>query len=120
MNLFLAAAPKGIYNPALSEIVGQGEGLTIINLFLGNLIGLLFAIGVLVAFVVLIIGAIQWMTAGNDKTQMESARGKVISALIGLVVLFAVFAIIKVIGALFGIEQLEDLFLDLSPFLLLD
>ena len=109
-----------ITNPALDPLIGTGEGVNIINLFLGNIIAVLLIIGVIVAFIFIIIGAIQWMTAGNDKTQMESARGKVVSAVIGLVILFAVFAIMKIIGAFFGIEELKKLFFDISPYLISD
>lgn len=111
--------PKGIYNPALDPLIGRGEGVSILNLFLSNFISILLIVGVVVAFIFFIIGAIQWMTAGSDKTAMESARGKIVSAVIGLVVLFAVFAIIKTIGAIFGIEQLKQLFFDISPYLIL-
>lgn len=110
----------GIYNPALSSLVGKGEGIDIINLLLGNIIAILLIAGVIAAFIFIIIGAIQWMTAGNDKTQMESARGKIVGAIIGLVILFSVFAIMKLIGTFFGIEQLKQLFFDISPYLISD
>lgn len=119
-NLLAQDAPKGIYNPALNALIGRGEGVAILNLFLGNIIAILLIVGVIVAFIFIIIGAIEWMTAGNDKAKMESARGKVVSAVIGLVILFAVFAIMKLIGAFFGIEQLKNLFFDISPYLVSD
>ena len=119
-NLLAQAETGGIYNPALHELVGKGEGVDILNLFLGNIIAVLLIIGVIVAFIFIIIGAIQWMTAGNDKAQMESARGKIVTAIIGLVILFSVFAIMKLIGAFFGIEQLKNLFFDISPYLISD
>ncbi len=118
--LLAQGEPPGIYNPALDPFIGRGEGVTILNTFLSNFISILLIVGVIVAFIFLVIGAIQWMTAGNDKAAMESARGKVISAIIGLVVLFTVFAIIKIIGAIFGIEQLKQLFFDISPYLISD
>lgn len=118
--LLAQAEEPGIYNPALSELVGRGEGIDIINLFLGNIIAILLIVGVIVAFMFIIIGAIEWMTAGNDKAKMESARGKIVSAIVGLVILFAVFAIMKLIGTFFGIEQLKNLFFDISPYLVSD
>jgi len=119
-NLLAQAEPRGIFNPALDALIGRGEGVDILNLFLGNIISILLIIGVIVAFIFIIIGAIQWMTAGNDKAGMESARGKVVSAVVGLVILFAVFAIMKIIGAFFGIEELKNLFFDISPYLISD
>lgn len=110
--------PQGIYNPALSPLVGRGEGIGIINLILGNIISIILILGIVIAFFFIIIGGIQWTTAGNDKEKISSARGKVISALIGLVVLFSVFAIMKIIGTFFGIEQLKLLFFDISPYII--
>jgi len=110
-------AQEGIYNPALSELVGRGEGITIINLFLSNIISLLLIVGVVVALFFVIMGAIQWITAGDDKEKLNSARGKVVSAIVGLIVLFLVFAIMKIIGTFLGIEALEKLFFDISPYL---
>jgi len=43
----------------------------------------------------MIIGAIQWISSGGDKASVEAARGKVMNAIIGLIVLFVVFALIK-------------------------
>ena len=117
-KILLAQEPEGIYNPALSPLVGQGEGIDIINLILGNIIGIIFILGIIIAFIFIIIGGIQWATAGDDKEKISSARGKVMSAIIGLIVLFAVFAIMKVIGVFFGIEQLKNLFFDISPYLI--
>lgn len=108
----------GIYNPALKRLVGRGEGIDIINRILENVIGIILVIGVVVSLIFMVVGAIQWMTAGSDKAKLESARGKVVSAVIGLIVLFAVFAIMRLIGAFFGIEALENLLFDISPFLI--
>lgn len=117
-NLLAQEAPEGIYNPALSPLVGRGKGIEIINLILGNILSVIFVLGVVLAFFFIVIGGVQWITAGDDKVKMEAARGRIASALIGLVVLLAVFAIMKLIGAFFGIEQLNKLLFDISPYLI--
>lgn len=61
----------------------------------------------LVALVFLIIGGIKWITSGGDKTAVESARSTITSALIGLVVVFAAWAIIRLIELFFGIRILS-------------
>jgi len=66
-----------------------------------------FVIGVIVFFFMLITGAIQWISSGGDKQAVESARGKVGNALIGLIILFAVFAIIQILNTFFGLKLLE-------------
>lgn len=114
----LAQTPEGIYNPALIPEAGRGEGIEIISKFLTNFLGLAFVIGTVLCLGYLIIGAIQFITAGGDKTKTESARGKIVLAITGLAILFSIFAIMKLIGMFFGIEQLESLIFNLEPYFL--
>ena len=77
---------------------------------IGNVLNFLFIIGAVLAVVFLIWGGIKWITAGGDKTKVQSARDTIIGAIIGLVVAFAAFFIINfVLKILFGasIEELQ-------------
>ena len=74
--------------------------------FLSNLLGLGLIIGVLIFFFIMIIGAIQWISSGGDKNALEEAKHKITNAIIGIVILFSVFAILKVIEMFFGISIL--------------
>ena len=60
----------------------------------------------------LIWGSIQWISSGGDKQALESARGRLTGALIGIVLLFVSFALIQLIGNFFGIKILT---LDIGP-----
>ncbi len=71
------------------------------------MIGLGFVIGILIFFFVMIAGAIQWITSGGDKAAIEGARGKIVNAIVGIVILFALFAIIGVIENFFGLDILS-------------
>jgi hypothetical protein len=104
---------QGITNKALSDTVQNLTGSGFLNKFLPNLIGLSMVIGVLVFMAIIILGAIQWITSGGDKTALEGAKGKITNALIGIVVLFALFAILKLLEDFFGINILE---IDLGVF----
>ena len=89
-----------ITNPVLSEnllaiLAGENPGLVFLQLLLHNLIILIFVIAALVFFFMFILGGIQWMTSGGDKAATESARGKITAALIGLVIVFLVYAILN-------------------------
>ena len=100
-----------ITNPILGQPGGQtGEGF--FQKFIPAAIGLAFVVGVLVFLFVLVTGAIQWISSGGDKQALESARGKISNALIGLVILFATFAVIQLIETFFGINILT---LDIGP-----
>jgi hypothetical protein len=48
-------------------------------------------------------GAIQWITSGGDKGQLEGARNKITNALIGLIIVGASWAVFTLIGQFFGI-----------------
>jgi len=83
---------------------GANPGLVFLQLLLHNLIILIFVIAILVFFFMFIIGGIQWMTSGGDKAATESARGKLTAALIGLIIVFAVYAILTLIKTFFGFD----------------
>ena len=94
------------------------SGIAIFQEFIPNLIGLGFVLGALIFFFVMIIGAIQWISSGGDKAAIEAARGKITNAIVGIVILFALFVVLKIIGDFFGITALERLELNLEPLIL--
>ncbi len=61
-------------------------------------------VAAIVFFIMLIIGGIRWMLSGGDKGQTEAARGQVTAALIGLVIVFAAWAIASLLGSFFGVD----------------
>jgi hypothetical protein len=98
---------QGITNPALGENVRNFSGTEFFNKLLPNLIGLSFIVGAIIFVAIIIVGAIQWIISGGDKAGIESAKGKITNAVIGLVILLSLFAIIYVIENFFGIKLLE-------------
>lgn len=71
------------------------------------LIRIILVVAALVAFVFLIVGGIKWITSGGDKEQTAKAQSTITAALVGLVIVFAAWAIIKLIEAFFGIDILK-------------
>lgn len=102
-----------ITNPVLGEGLQGLTGEQFIQRFIPSAIGLGFLVGVIIFFFMLLIGAIQWISSGGDKTAVEAARGRLSNAIIGLVVLFSIFAIIKLIEQFF--PGLSILTLDIGP-----
>jgi hypothetical protein len=96
----------GIHNSALPPTLQSMSGLQYLQKMLPNLIGLAFIIGSIIFFFMLLMGAIQWISSGGDKGKLESARGRITSAIIGIVLLLASFAIIKIIETFFGVNIL--------------
>jgi hypothetical protein len=122
MNLAIVPIPSGVtnynghgisqpskdwlYNPVLPDQLQHMSGIQYLQKMLPNLIGLAFIIGCIIFFFMLLMGAIQWISSGGDKGKLESARGRITSAIIGIVILLSVFAIMKLVEIFFGINIL--------------
>jgi hypothetical protein len=72
-----------------------------------NFITLAFIIGVVVCFFFLIFGGVEWITTGGDKERLQKSQKKIVNALGGLFILFCLYAIIKLVGGVLGINLLE-------------
>ncbi|MGB9911496.1 MAG: hypothetical protein ACPLKP_02720 [Microgenomates group bacterium] len=70
------------------------------------LIRLILIIAALVAFAFLVLGGIKWITSGGDKEATAKAQGTITAALIGLVIVFAAWAIIRLIEVFFNVSIL--------------
>ena len=106
-HLYLLAEESGVIgNPALGPNLQNKTGVDFFRDVLPRFIALGFVIGVIIFFFILIIGAIQWMVSGGDKSAIEGARGKITNALVGLIILFSIFALIKIIESFFGVTIL--------------
>lgn len=67
------------------------------------IIRMFFIISGLIAVLYLLLGAMAWITSGGNKESVDKAREKIQAALIGVILLFAVLAIIGVIENVLGI-----------------
>jgi len=88
---------------------GQFSGLndiTVANIISAFII-LALVVAALVFFFMLVWGGIRYITSGGDKGQTEAARGQITAALIGLVIVFAAWAIINLVNLFFGINILS-------------
>ena len=96
----LTIAPTGNFAPLTT--------ITIPGILSALVIGVL-VIAAILFFFMLVIGGIRWITSGGDKGGTEAARNQITAALIGLVIVFAAWAIISLVGTLFGISVLAGL-----------
>ena len=102
---------QSINNPVLGGI-GSLTGVGFFQRLLPALIAAGLVIGVVIFFFMLLAGAIQWISSGGDKGAVESAKGRITNAIIGLVILLSLFAITQLLETFFGINILM---LDLNP-----
>ena len=92
-------------NLAPSGQFGDLAKLTVPSIVAGA-IRMLLVVSALIAFIFLIIGGIKWITAGGDKEKTAGAQKTLTSALVGLIIVFTAWAIIRLIETFFGIEIL--------------
>lgn len=104
MNNILAQGK--LTNPVLGNL-GSQTGESYFQKFVPATIGMAFLIGAIIFFFTLVIGAIQWISSGGDKQGLESARGKITNAMIGIILLFAAFALVNLIEIFFKINILS-------------
>lgn len=101
-----------LYNPSVSNAVGgdiQGtfNGPQIIQVFLTNFITIGFGVGVIILVFMLITGGIRYLASGSDKESVQKASKSITHAIIGLIILLCTYAIIGLIGFIFGINVLQ-------------
>lgn len=90
VNLLINDAP----NWGVTQLIGWAVNIVLI------VAGIIF-------FFMLIIGGIRWILSGGDKANTESARNQITAALIGLIIVFAAWALAALLGTVFGIEILN-------------
>lgn len=77
--------------------------ITIVSLIAGG-IRLVLVVAAILFFFILVIGGIQWIVSGGDKTGVETARKRITNALVGLAIVFVAWAIVTLINTLFGVD----------------
>ena len=112
MLQLLAAEDNKLYLAPKQEGVGQSTQLTNLSkLQIGDIISGLITLALVVSavifFFMLVIGGIRWIASGGDKGATEAARGQITAALIGLVIVFAAWAIAQILGTFFNINILN-------------
>lgn len=94
-------------NPLLPAPLGGSsvaEGGLAVGGLIGAIVGGMLIFGFIIAMIYLLTGAFHWITSGGDKTNLENARGKIIHAIVGLIVLASVWAVMTLVGQFLGIE----------------
>lgn len=70
-------------------------------------ITILFIVATLLALGFLIFGGIKWIMSGGDKAKVEAARGTIVAALVGLVLVFLSYFVLTIIGKFFGLNLFD-------------
>ncbi|GMR03397.1 MAG: hypothetical protein BMS9Abin21_236 [Thermodesulfovibrionia bacterium] len=93
-----------IVNPLVSV---SGTATSVVQKVIVNLVNLAYITGVVIFFFMLIVGGLQWIASGGDKMAVSNARSRIFHAIIGLLVLMAVFVIVRMVEEIFGVDLLK-------------
>src|SRR3989344_2028147 len=89
---------------ALKPLVAEKSGAAGISLFLNNSITLIYTVAAVVFVFMILWGAFEWISSGGNKESVDSARKRIVNALIGLTILAVAFAIITLAGSFLNID----------------
>jgi hypothetical protein len=97
-----------IVNPALNSTIGNitnsGNFSVGLQTFLRNLLNVALGLGGLFFFVNLLRGGFEYINAGGDKDKVHQAYERIKNSLMGVVIIFSVFAIIFIVETVFGLS----------------
>lgn len=105
LNLIAIKLAQTIQLAPSDDNFGNLASLTIPNI-IAYAVTFVLIISALIFFFMLIFGGIKWILSGGDKGKTESARNQITAALIGLVIVFSAWAIITLLGTIFGITNI--------------
>lgn len=96
-----------ITNPVINPKMGEGDverGATVLGRLVSNLTDGMLLFAFILAFLYLLVGGISWITSGGDKANLESARNKIIHAIVGVIVVASTWAVITLLGTFLGLD----------------
>jgi preprotein translocase subunit SecG len=67
----------------------------------GNILSIVLSFLGVLFLILIIVGGIKWMTSAGNQDKVKKAKDMIFSAIIGLVIIFAAYAVVAFIGALF-------------------
>ncbi len=105
-----AASTNEIKNtslPAQIQAYSPGEGLAF---YIAQLWRAVVTVGGIAVLIFLIWGGVEWLTAGGDKTRVETAQKMISNSLIGLAVLIGSYALTLFVQGAFKINILAPVF----------
>lgn len=110
----------------LTQIDFQGveqrglPGFKLSNSYVGNqatigdiislLLPILFTFAGLLLLLYLLFGGISLMTSGGDPKAVASAKGKITNAFIGFILVFVSYWVVKLIGIIFQLDAIKNIF----------
>ncbi len=103
-----AALTLALATPALAQNIGVGKPeeakITDIGRLVSTGVNVAIIISGILVFVYLVWGGIEWLTSGGDKGKTEGAKNRITAALVGLAIIAASWALVRIISYFFGVD----------------
>lgn len=81
----------------------------------GSAITILFVLATVLALGFLVYGGIKWIMSGGDKAGVEAARGTIVAAIVGLVIVFLSYFILNIVLGFFDLTLSKLVLPQLNP-----
>jgi hypothetical protein len=107
VNFYTGNGFVGIGNGALAN-PGTGA-VTVFSNFISQIIGVLTIVAIIWAVFSIITGAISIISSGGDKQALESARKKITTGIIGLIIVLVALLIIELVGYFLGLPDILNI-----------
>lgn len=100
-----------IMNPLLPDSTHVTDPKTYISKVIQGVLSIFFLVAVLYFIWHFVMAGYRLIHSQGDQKKLEEARDQITNALIGLIIVFSLFAVLKFIGAVTGLKGLEELLL---------
>jgi len=98
-----------ICNPLLKNCLQSEDPTAYTNNVIQSIFSLFFIVGVIYFIWHFIMAGYHFISNEGDPKRIEVAKNELTFSIVGLAVIFSVFAALKFIGAVFGIQGLDAL-----------
>jgi hypothetical protein len=99
---------NSIYNPAIGNF-GSQSGATTLAYLLAVAFQMFLIIASLAFVFFFITAGLSYISSGGDKTGIEAAKNKIVSAFIGLFIVIVTLAVVQILGKILQLTSLEEL-----------
>lgn len=98
-----------ICNPILQNCQSSTDPKAYVSNVIQTIFSIFFIVGVIYFIVHFIMAGYNFINSLGDPKRIESARDQLTYSFVGLIVIFSVFAILRLVGTVLGIAGLENL-----------
>ena len=94
---------------ALAQALVTTDAVTLFNSILSILNGILVPLLIIIAVVVIIFGAFQFVTGAGDPEKRKEGRDKILWGIVGIVVMFSIWGLINIVLSTFSFDTVLPL-----------